>query len=218
VELLISAVRRLFASPRGRKSFIVADVMCSIRAAPEGMSKPSYDSGLVSSIRTQFTVPAKRSERNHAGQTASNAASSGKHTEALPGAACGRGWGWARNGQPRRPVRQWAGLAGPSAARHSLVLLDFGRDRTTERSGVVRASGNEVFAPRHKTGTRQCLVVPSFGWRGHRRVVRSATCGGPGLGVGGHQLTEEGTEERSKHPATRATALHGILWVFFLFS
>ena len=29
VQLEISAVRRLFASPRGRKSLIVADVMCS---------------------------------------------------------------------------------------------------------------------------------------------------------------------------------------------
>ena len=33
------------------------------------------------------------------------------------------------------------------------------RERTTERSGVVRASGNEVFALRDKTGARQCLVA-----------------------------------------------------------
>ena len=114
--------------------------------------------------------------------------------------------------EPRR------GTGFPGGHGRGLVLFILGGKRTTERSGVVRASGNEVFALRHKTGTRQCLVVAAFGWRGHRRVVRSATCGGPGLGVGGHQLTEEGTEERSKHPATRATALHGILWVFFLFS
>jgi hypothetical protein len=82
---------------------------------------------------------------------------------------------------------------------------------------VVRASGNEVFALRHKTGTRQCLVVAAFGWRGHRRVVRSATCCGPGLGVGGHQLTEEGTEERSKHPATEATVLRRLLLSFSFF-
>ena len=31
--------------------------------------------------------------------------------------------------------------------------------RTTERSEVVRASGNEVFALRDKTGTRHCLVA-----------------------------------------------------------
>src|ERR1035437_8815428 len=40
VELEISAVRRLFASPRGRKSLIVADVMCSIRQdvpVPQGL-------------------------------------------------------------------------------------------------------------------------------------------------------------------------------------
>jgi hypothetical protein len=40
VQLEISAVRRLFASPRGRKSLIVADVMCSIRQdvpVPQGL-------------------------------------------------------------------------------------------------------------------------------------------------------------------------------------
>ena len=71
VQLEISAVRRLFASPRGRKSLIVADVMCSIRqdvpVAPRAPAQSTCCShptaAAVSSIRPLFDTPVKLFER-----------------------------------------------------------------------------------------------------------------------------------------------------------
>src|ERR1035437_1528841 len=52
---------------------------------------------------------------------------------------------------PTPPERRWRAKRGQLASQPR-------RERTTQRSGVVRASGNEVFALRDKTGTIQCLV------------------------------------------------------------
>ena|ERR1035441_6634981 len=64
--------------------------------------------------------------------------------------------------KPRRrasPSQQWHEDWCWRAKRDHLSNHPPRRERTTERSEVVRASGNEVFALRDKTGTRQCLVA-----------------------------------------------------------
>ena len=51
-----------------------------------------------------------------------------------------------------------AGRAATDGAGGAELIFPTQAERTTERSGVVRASGNEVFALLDRTGTRQCLV------------------------------------------------------------
>ena len=73
----------------------------------------------------------------------------GGHRRLPPRKGTGHGSGAT---PPAPPERRWRAKRGQLASQPR-------RERTTERSEVVRASGNEVFALLDKTGTRQCPVV-----------------------------------------------------------